>query len=66
MSCCLQVWMGLLEKNIPFDAMFISLYNKPDWYPELVPTTLVPAVSIRGRVVWESYDILKVPVADTS
>jgi hypothetical protein len=40
--------------------MFISLYNKPDWYEEIVPTKLVPAVSIRGRVVWESAAILKV------
>jgi glutathione S-transferase len=40
-------------------VMFISLYNKPEWYEEVVPTKLVPAVSIRGRVVWESVDILK-------
>ena len=40
-------------------VMFISLYNKPEWYEKIVPTKLVPAVSIRGRVVWESVDILK-------
>lgn len=44
---------------LTFAVMFISLYNKPDWYKEVVPTKLVPAVSIRGRVVWESVDILK-------
>ena len=51
--------MALLEKEIHFDVIFISLYNKPVWYTELVPSKLVPAVSIRGRVVWESLDILK-------
>lgn len=42
--------------------MLISLYNKPDWYEELVPTKLVPALSIRGRIVWESADIMKASV----
>lgn len=56
---CERVWMALLEKNIEFEVMFISLYNKPEWFEEVVPTKLVPAVSIRGRVVWESADILK-------
>ncbi len=59
-----QVWMVLLEKQIDFAVVFIQLYNKPEWYKELVPTTLVPAVDIRRGaqsrgIVYESFDILK-------
>lgn len=61
----LQVWMALLEKQVDFAVVFIHLYNKPDWYKELVPTTLVPALDIRcgaqsRGIVYESLDILKV------
>lgn len=57
--------MALLEKDIDFAVVFISLSNKPDWYSDVVPTKLVPAVDIRsGRqsrgIVYESLDILKV------
>ena len=56
--------MALLEKQIDFAVVFIQLYNKPEWYKELVPTTLVPAVDIRRGaqsrgIVYESLDILK-------
>jgi glutathione S-transferase len=40
----LQVWLALEEKQIPYDCVLIELYNKPEWYKELVPTSLVPAV----------------------
>lgn len=39
-----QVWLALEEKGIPYDCVLIELYNKPAWYKELVPTSLVPAV----------------------
>jgi len=39
-----QVWLALEEKNIPYDSVLIELYNKPTWYKDLVPTSLVPAV----------------------
>ena len=59
---CVQVWMALLYKDIPFDVVFIELRNKPDWYETIVPTKLVPAVRMRdsGEVVYESADIMKV------
>ena len=28
---CERVWLALLEKEIPFDVVFISLYDKPHW-----------------------------------
>lgn len=41
---CERVWLALEEKEIPYDCVLIELYNKPTWYKDLVPTTLVPAV----------------------
>lgn len=55
---CERVWFALEEKEIPFETEFIDLSNKPKWYTDLVPTTLVPAAKIEGNLVYESKDIL--------
>ncbi|MEH1824663.1 MAG: glutathione S-transferase family protein [Nostoc sp.] len=55
---CERVWFALEEKEIPFTTEFIDLTNKPKWYTDLVPTTLVPAAKIEGKLVYESKDIL--------
>ncbi|MBE9206567.1 glutathione S-transferase N-terminal domain-containing protein [Nostoc sp. LEGE 06077] len=55
---CERVWFALEEKQIPFETEFIDLSNKPKWYTDLVPTTLVPAAKIAGELVYESKDIL--------
>lgn len=55
---CERVWFALEEKEIPFATEFIDLTNKPKWYTDLVPTTLVPAAKIEGELVYESKDIL--------
>ena len=55
---CERVWFALEEKEIPFATEFIDLSNKPKWYTDLVPTTLVPAAKIEGQLVYESKDIL--------
>jgi glutathione S-transferase len=55
---CERVWFALEEKQIPFETEFIDLSNKPKWYTDLVPTTLVPAANIQGKFVYESKDIL--------
>lgn len=55
---CERVWFALEEKEIPFETEFIDLNNKPKWYTDLVPTTLVPAAYIEGKLVYESKDIL--------
>lgn len=55
---CERVWFALEEKEIPFETEFIDLLNKPKWYTDLVPTTLVPAAKIEGELVYESKDIL--------
>lgn len=46
---CERVWFALEEKEIPFATEFIDLRNKPKWYTDLVPTTLVPAAKIEGE-----------------
>ncbi|QHG14858.1 glutathione S-transferase family protein [Nostoc sp. ATCC 53789] len=55
---CERVWFALEEKEIPFTTEFIDLTNKPKWYTDLVPTTLVPAAKIEGELVYESKEIL--------
>ncbi|MBD2384479.1 glutathione S-transferase N-terminal domain-containing protein [Cylindrospermum sp. FACHB-282] len=55
---CERVWFALEEKGIPFETEFIDLSNKPKWYTDLVPTTLVPAAYIEGKLVYESKKIL--------
>ena len=35
-----------------------TLRNKPQWYLDMIPTALVPAVKIDGELVFESRDIL--------
>ena len=69
---CERVWLCLHAKGIPYRERVISLFDKPEWYKELVPTTQVPAVLIHGseeeeeaktvterRLVWESLDVMK-------
>jgi len=68
---CERVWVAIRAKGIPYRERLVSLQNKPDWYKELVPTTLVPAVLLhptpddgedpknQRTIVWESMDILR-------
>ncbi|NEO56547.1 MAG: glutathione S-transferase [Okeania sp. SIO3B5] len=55
---CERVWLALEEKQIPFEVELINLKDKPQWYKDMVPTGLVPAVKIEGELVYESKDIL--------
>lgn len=41
---CERVWVALRVKQISFRESLINLQDKPQWYKDLVPTTLVPAV----------------------
>ena len=56
-----------LRGDLPHEIALIDLRNKPPYYPELVPTSKVPAVFVkardapadeRGELVYESLDIL--------
>ncbi len=41
---CERVWVCIRAKNLPYQERLIALFDKPDWYKEMVPTTQVPAV----------------------
>lgn len=58
---CERVWLQLSLKGIHYDEKLIPLQDKPAWYKEMVPTTLVPAVKFAAddAVVWESLDIMR-------
>eukprot|EP01083_Nonionella_stella_P259198 885253_1 len=61
---CERVWLVIRAKNLPHRERLISLFAKPDWYKEIVPTTQVPAVLFHDpasadepnarKIVWES------------
>jgi glutathione S-transferase len=41
---CERVWVCIRAKNLPYQERLIALFDKPEWYKEMVPTTQVPAV----------------------
>eukprot|EP00550_Attheya_septentrionalis_P003176 CAMPEP_0198286150 /NCGR_PEP_ID=MMETSP1449-20131203/5290_1 /TAXON_ID=420275 /ORGANISM="Attheya septentrionalis, Strain CCMP2084" /LENGTH=492 /DNA_ID=CAMNT_0043983795 /DNA_START=15 /DNA_END=1493 /DNA_ORIENTATION=+ len=41
---CERVWLCIRAKNLPYRERLINLQDKPEWFKELVPTTLVPAI----------------------
>lgn len=54
----MQVWMALIEKQIPFDSMLVDLRNKPKWYPDMVKNSQTPAIKIDGKFVYASRHLL--------
>jgi len=53
---CERVWVAVRAKGIPYRERLINLKDKPDWYKELVPTTLVPAVLIHPTTTTTTTD----------
>lgn len=70
---CERVWLALEIKGLPYAETLVNLQNKPQWYKDMVPTTLVPAALFYGNdennnddgstteraLVWESAEILR-------
>eukprot|EP00968_Pinguiococcus_pyrenoidosus_P017707 scaffold1790_cov257-Pinguiococcus_pyrenoidosus.AAC.2 len=58
---CERILVALSAKQIPFEEVLIDLRNKPQWYLDMVPTALVPAIKFHdsGEIVYESLDIIK-------
>ena len=68
---CERVWVCVTAKKLPYRERLINLQDKPEWFKELVPTALVPAVLFHDdeqqeasskperRLVWESLDIMQ-------
>jgi len=41
---CERVWICMRAKNLSYDETLVPLFNKPDWYKQMVPTGQVPAI----------------------
>lgn len=60
---CQKVWLWLEEKQIPYRVDKVTMFcygQKEAWYKRIVPSGMLPALSIDDRVVTESDDILLV------
>lgn len=59
---CQKVWLWLEEKRVPYKVRKVTMFcygTKEQWYKSIVPTGMLPAVEIDGRVVTESDVILE-------
>eukprot|EP00531_Pseudo-nitzschia_arenysensis_P004020 CAMPEP_0116131766 /NCGR_PEP_ID=MMETSP0329-20121206/9185_1 /TAXON_ID=697910 /ORGANISM="Pseudo-nitzschia arenysensis, Strain B593" /LENGTH=492 /DNA_ID=CAMNT_0003626227 /DNA_START=297 /DNA_END=1775 /DNA_ORIENTATION=- len=66
---CERVWVAIRAKGLPYQETLVPLQGKPEWYKQMVPTGLVPAVLFHGdegedsdtsrELVWESDAILE-------
>jgi hypothetical protein len=59
-TVCVQVWIALVEKKIPFDTVLINLFDKPAWYAQVASNNQTPAVRLDGENTCESLDNLLV------
>lgn len=65
---CERVWVAVRAKGLPYQETLVPLQGKPEWYKQMVPTGLVPAVLFHGddnnnttssrELVWESDAIM--------
>lgn len=58
---CQKVWLWLEEKQIPYRIEKITMFcygEKEAWYKRKVPSGMLPALELDGRLITESDDIL--------
>lgn len=58
---CQKVWLWLEEKQIPYRIEKVTMFcygTKEDWYKRKVPSGMLPALELDGRIITESDDIL--------
>jgi glutathione S-transferase len=58
---CQKVWLWLEEKRIPYRIEKITMFcygQKEAWYKRKVPSGMLPALELDGRLITESDDIL--------
>ena len=58
---CQKVWLWLEEKQVPYRIEKVTMFcygQKEDWYKRIVPSGMLPALALAGRIVTESDDIL--------
>jgi len=58
---CERVYLYLLEADIEHEQTFVDISpgKKPDWYKDVIPTGQTPSLSLGGKPVWESNDIIE-------
>ncbi|MEL7333037.1 MAG: glutathione S-transferase family protein [Cyanobacteria bacterium J06560_2] len=58
---CQKIWLWLEEKKIPYRIEKVTMFcygTKEDWYKRIVPSGMLPAIALNGRIITESDDIL--------
>ncbi|WP_287129588.1 glutathione S-transferase family protein [Candidatus Cyanaurora vandensis] len=58
---CQKIWLWLEEKQIPYRIEKVTMFcygEKENWYKRKVPSGMLPAVELDGRILTESDDIL--------
>ncbi|MEL6880173.1 MAG: glutathione S-transferase family protein [Cyanobacteria bacterium J06607_10] len=58
---CQKVWLWLEEKRVPYRIQKVTMFcygTKEAWYKEIVPSGMLPALSLDGRIITESDDVL--------
>jgi glutathione S-transferase len=58
---CQKIWLWLEEKQIPYRIEKVTMFcygEKESWYKQKVPSGMLPAVELDGRIITESDEIL--------
>lgn len=58
---CQKIWLWLEEKQIPYRIEKVTMFcygEKEAWYKRKVPSGMLPAIALDGRIITESDDIL--------
>jgi glutathione S-transferase len=58
---CQKVWLWLEEKQVPYRIEKVTMFcygEKESWYKLKVPSGMLPAIELDGRIIRESDDIL--------
>ncbi len=58
---CQKIWLWLEEKQIPYRIEKVTMFcygEKESWYKRKVPSGMLPAIELKGRIITESDDIL--------
>ncbi len=58
---CQKIWLWLEEKQIPYRIVKVTMFcygEKESWYQRQVPSGMLPALELDGRIITESDDIL--------
>jgi glutathione S-transferase len=59
---CQKVWLWLEERRIPYRIRKVTMFcygEKEEWYRRLVPSGMLPALELDGRLITESDRLLE-------